>query len=184
MLCKGKEIAMFHCVLLSILAGGTLIVSDGSHKHAPAGPAGDAAAKMFDRIKSLAGEWEIVGGDDDQKGKTAVSYRVTAGGSAVVEVFFPGSDMEMVSVYHRDGKELVMTHYCIAGNQPRMRARASDDPARLVFEFVGGSNPDPAKDSHIHGAVIQLIDGDRIGWLGPVPIRGDFRGPTDLRLTP
>jgi hypothetical protein len=37
-----------------------------------------------------------------------------------------------------------------------------DDPNRLVFEFVGGTNLNPAKDAHIHGGVIQLIDAERI----------------------
>jgi hypothetical protein len=157
-----KEFAMMHCMLLPSVVVGTLFLWELPHKHTPAGQPGDAAEKMFERIKALAGEWERVGGEGDAKGKTLVSYRVTAGGSAVLEVIFPGTEMEMVSVYHRDGNDLVMTHYCMMGNQPKMRARPSDDANRLVFEFIGGTNLNPAKDPHIHGGVIQVIDRDHI----------------------
>jgi hypothetical protein len=153
---------MLRTALLPFLAVGTLVMWAVPHKHSPSALSSDASDKMFERLKSLAGEWEMVGAEEEEKGKTVVSYRVTAGGSAVIELIFPGSEMEMVSVYHRDGKDLVMTHYCMVGNQPRMRAKAVDDPNRLVFEFVGGTNLNPAKDAHIHGGVIQLIDAERI----------------------
>src|SRR5262245_11849358 len=153
---------MLRCVLLPSLVVGSLFFWEIPHKHTPAAQTGDAAAIMFDRIKSLAGEWEPSSAEEAEKGKTVVSYRVTAGGSAVLEVIFPGTEMEMVSVYHRDGKDLVMTHYCMMGNQPKMRAKPGDDANRLVFEFNGGTNLNPAKDPHIHGGVIQLIDHDHI----------------------
>ena len=46
--------------------------------------------------------------------------RTTGGGSAVTETLFPGTAHEMMSVYHMDGDDLVLTHYCAGGNQPRM----------------------------------------------------------------
>jgi hypothetical protein len=30
---------------------------------------------------------------------------------------------EMVTVYHLDGKKLVLTHYCSGGTQPRVRSK-------------------------------------------------------------
>jgi len=153
---------MVRCVLLPLVVACSLVGSDEPHKHVTATAKNDAAAKMLARLKSLAGEWQVVNGADEQNGKTLVSYRVTAGGSAVVEVIFPDSDMEMISVYHRDGKDLVMTHYCMMANQPRMRAQANDDVSRLVFQFTGGTNLDPAKDPHIHGGVIEFVDADHI----------------------
>ena len=35
---------------------------------------------------------------------------------------FPGQPMEMLSIYHQDKGDLLMTHYCILGNQPKMKA--------------------------------------------------------------
>ena len=84
--------------------------------------------------------------------ETKVIYHLTGAGSALVETDFPGSDHEMVSVYHLDGDDLRLTHYCAAGNQPRLKLdRANSTPTRFVFVFDGGSNLDPAKDMHIHG---------------------------------
>ena len=59
--------------------------------------------------------------------------KVTAGGSAVHETLFPGSAHEMVSVYHLDGADLVMTHFCALGNQPRMKADPKS-PANQINE--------------------------------------------------
>jgi hypothetical protein len=64
-----------------------------------------------------------------------------------------------------------MTHYCAAGNQPRLRFDpAKSRPDTLVFAFAGGTNLDPAKDMHIHGAVLRLMAADRLeaDWQGYV----------------
>jgi hypothetical protein len=88
-------------------------------------------------------------------------YAVTANGSAVVETIFPGSPHEMVTVYHADGPDLVLTHYCMEGNQPRMRARAPKG-SRLEFAYDGGTNIDPARDRHMHSASFEFLGKDEI----------------------
>jgi hypothetical protein len=63
----------------------------------------------------------------------------------LVERLFPGAPQEMTTVYHREGADLALTHYCAGGNQPRMRARApAADANVLEFAFDGGTNLDPA----------------------------------------
>ncbi|HEY0783836.1 MAG TPA: hypothetical protein VGE98_15360 [Thermoanaerobaculia bacterium] len=102
----------------------------------------------FARLKSLAGEWK---GTAVGQPAATVRYQVTAGGTAVFETLYPGSDHEMVSVYTLDHGDLVMTHYCAAGNQPHMRLDSKASTSDLyVFAFDGGTNFDPAKDMHIH----------------------------------
>ena len=138
---------------------------------AAAAPA--SAAPALDRLKALAGEWIDVDGTMGMKGQVAVTYRVTGAGSAVVETDFPGTAHEMVTVYHRDGGDLVLTHYCSAGNQPRMRAKRAVGDV-LAFDFDGGTNLDPAKDMHIHAVKIELLGEDEmretwIGWKGGKP---------------
>lgn len=114
---------------------------------------GVEAKAVLERLKALAGTWTFVGGEEDAR----VVYRVTAAGSAVMEDQFPDSAHEMVSIYHLDGDDLVMTHYCAAGNQPRLRLdRAKSTPDELFFAFDGGTNFDPTKDMHIHEAVLHL----------------------------
>lgn len=118
---------------------------------------GLTAKAAFDRMKSLAGEWT----SETQAGKPAekVVYRVISNGSVVMETLFPGTNHEMVSMYHLDGGELRMTHYCAIGNQPRLKLdKAASKPDELHFVFDGGTNLDPARDSHMHSARISFRD--------------------------
>jgi hypothetical protein len=120
-----------------------------------------AARAAFERLKKLVGDWQMVDSKEKSEAKTvALTYRLTAGGSALVETVFPGGEHEMVTVYHRDGDGLFLTHYCHLGNQPRMRATIGSDKNELAFEFAGGTNIDPAKDTHMHRATIRLVDDD------------------------
>ena len=127
--------------------------------------AGVTAFEAFERLRSLAGAWE--GPIEGQDGTAAVTYRMISGGKAVLEILFPGTDHEMLSIYLLDGGELRMTHYCAAGNQPRLRLdRKVSTPADLRFVFEGGANLDPAKDGHIHaGRMTFREDGTmRAAW--------------------
>jgi hypothetical protein len=128
---------------------------------APAGPAGKPLA-AFELFRALAGEW--VAADDGEmyrKGDVVARYTVTAAGSAVVETVFPGSPHEMVTVYSADGPDLVLTHYCMEGNQPRMRAKNAKG-SRLEFAFDGGTSIDPKKDRHMNSASIEFVGTDEI----------------------
>jgi hypothetical protein len=117
------------------------------------------ARAAFETLKGLVGTWE---GQAHGESITVI-FKLTGAGSALVETQFPDSPHEMVSVYHLDGDDLRMTHYCAAGNQPRVKldrqASKADD---LVFAFDGGSNLDPARDLHIHDVRITVKDADHI----------------------
>ena len=71
-------------------------------------------------------------------------------GNSVIETLFGGQPHEMTTVYYKDGRHIALTHFCAAGNQPRMRATTTDGRS-LVFEFDGGSNLDPAEGRSHHG---------------------------------
>lgn len=143
--------------LVLVVAGAAASWAADAGKAAP-GPDGKAA---LERMKGLAGEWRghVVTKDGPA---AAVVYSVTAGGSAVVEKLFPGTDHEMVSMYHLDGGTLVLTHYCAMGNQPRMRMVAGSGADELRFDFAGGANIDPAKDMHMHAGRLTFKGPDRL----------------------
>jgi len=147
-------------MILTILAAILILLPPlamGEEKQA-AGTS-SAAHKAFESLKKLTGEWEGQAGGE----KVGVVYRLTGAGSALMETLLPGTPHEMVSMYHMNGPELVMTHYCAEGNQPHLKFdAAASKPDRFVFTFVSGSNMDPAKDSHIHGVVFRLIDNDHL----------------------
>jgi hypothetical protein len=122
-----------------------------------------AVGAAFERLKKLAGDWELAAPPEGApNGQVALRYRVTAGGSAVVETVFPGGDEEMVTVYHRDGDQILLTHYCMLGNQPQMRAKVVNGSDELFFEFAGGCNIDAAKDKHMHQARMRFVDADHL----------------------
>lgn len=134
---------------------------------AEAASRGDAKA-AFERLKKLSGDWEGHLMTPDGPAMSA-RFRLTAAGSVVEERLFPGTDHEMVSMYHLDGKDLVMTHYCAAGNQPRLRYDpAASGPTELSFDFTGGGNLNPDVDGHMHSGRILLKDEAHIEgvWVG------------------
>ena len=146
------------------------VVSRGDDKAAKATP----THAGLERIKKLAGTWVEADKDGKPTDKVVSVIKVTAGGSAVHETIFPGQPMEMVSVYHLDKGDLVMTHYCVLGNQPRMKADPKSPANQIRWTFAGGTNLDPAKDMHMHSATVTFIDDDRIeiageAWEGGKP---------------
>lgn len=157
--------------LVPALFAATLVLSGLPAR--PETPAPDPvhSRAAFERLKKLAGEWTGTAGAADGE-PIAVNFRVTGGGSALVETQFPGTDHEMVSIYYTEGEDLVLVHYCAAGNQPRLRLdRAASRPDDLRFVYAGGSNHDPAKDVHIHNAAVRLLGDDRLesdwsSWVG------------------
>jgi hypothetical protein len=151
-----------HAVRIAAL--GVLVLPAAIARAAPPPPAsGTAAASApLERFKTLAGEWVAAeDGEMAKKGDLVARYAITAGGSAVVETVFPGSPHEMVTVYHADGRDLVLTHYCMEGNQPRMRATRARGP-RFDFAFDGGTNIDPGRDRHMHSAWVEFVGGDEL----------------------
>ncbi len=131
----------------------------------------------LEKMKKLAGTWLAADKDGKPTDQVVSVIKVTAGGSAVLETLFPGQPHEMVSVYTADGPDLIMTHYCVLGNQPRMKADPSAPPNQLVFRFAGGTNLDPAKDKHMHEATLTIVGDDRIevrgtGWENGAPVEG------------
>ncbi len=96
--------------------------------------------KQFTMLTGLEGTW--VGKGSEGQG-LEVTFRLTGGGSALMSEIQKGKGGEdMVTMFHMDGDRLMMTHYCGAGNQPRMKL-VSADPKSVSFEFIDGTNIKP-----------------------------------------
>ncbi|NND97405.1 MAG: hypothetical protein HKN47_08785 [Pirellulaceae bacterium] len=135
-----------------------------------------ADSQELNRIKGLVGTWtgEVDHGNGPEK--VTLVYRVTAGGSAVVETYNPGSSMEMVTVYHdRDGK-LELTHYCMLGNQPRLKLTGSSDKS-VSLELAKDS--DIEKDEmHMCALTIEFESEDKIKQIWSMNMDGKrTKGP-------
>ncbi len=129
----------------------------------------------MEALKGLVGSWYRIKTENGQQSYELVSvYKLTGGGKVVHETIFPGKPFEMITVYHLDGNDVVATHYCAAGNQPRFKLDPSSTATKMVFNFNGGSNIDPAKDMHMHEGTVTIIDADHIegvwqGWENGQP---------------
>jgi len=102
------------------------------------------AQKSFQRLAGLEGNWT---GKGSQGQTVDVSFRMTAGGSALMSEIHGHGPENMITMFHMDGDRLLMTHYCGAGNQPRMKV-VSADAKSVSFEFVDGTNIKPG-DGHM-----------------------------------
>ena len=126
----------------------------------PAPPDAAAAARAFDHLKALAGNWTATGAD----GATShLAYEVIAGGTALTErceMTHDGHPVTMLTVYHLDGARLLLTHYCMAGNQPRMEARRVSD-VEVDFELVDVTGLDSPDEGHMARAAWRFDGPDR-----------------------
>jgi len=114
------------------------------------------AQKSFDQLKALSGNWE----GKDAQGKTlSVSFRSTAGDSALMSEIHGTAPENMISMFHLDGpNRLLLTHYCSAGNQPRMVASASPDGKTITFNFLDATNLATPDAGHMQRVVITILD--------------------------
>jgi hypothetical protein len=131
-----------------------------------AGAEQQSGTAAFDKLKTLAGEWEgsfeWTGARNDS-GSVKASYYLTGNESALVENLTMGSVLAMTSVYHLDGADLRMTHYCAARNQPRLRAQRIDlANGALDFTFVDATNLPSPDTPHVTGVEIRWIDAGHI----------------------
>lgn len=153
--------------LLTSLAVAALLTLGASQDAAPAAPSSNPPADApavqkasLDPIKKLVGTWVAVE-DGKPTDQVITEFRLTAGGSAVLETIFPGTDHEMITLYYVDGPELMLTHYCVMGNQPTMKAKRGTPAHQLIFECQGGSNIGP-DDAHMHEGQYEFIDANRM----------------------
>jgi hypothetical protein len=125
--------------------------------------------KSFETLKTLAGNWEgpvdVVPPQPEMSGDKPmhISLHVTSRGNALVhEMQEAGTPLDAtkydhpVTMFYVDDGRLLLTHYCDAGNRPRMVGKVSPDGKKVEFEFLdvaGGT-----QYGHMHHAVFTIID--------------------------
>lgn len=127
------------------------------------------AEKSFDKMKTLAGTWEgRVTTDPPMEGmgnnaRMQITLHVTSRGNAIVHEMKGLGDPDdptkydhPVTMFYVDGDKLTLTHYCDAGNRPRMAARAWSEGKPLEFGFVDVSGS--TQMGHMDHAAFTAID--------------------------
>jgi len=114
------------------------------------------AEKAFATIKNMPGTWEQKAPD----GKVLqVTFKVVSGGSAVMSEIVGQGAEDMISMFNLDGPDkLLMTHYCGAGNQPRMQASVAPDGKTITFNYVDATNLATPDAGHMQKMVLTVLD--------------------------
>ena len=136
----------------------------------------------FEKMKKLEGTWTGAPSNAKEGEKVTITYKVTSAGSSVVETLFPGMPHEMVSVYHDVDGKLGMTHFCSLRNQPKFMLQKSKKN-KMNLSYAGGTNLDPAKDTHMHAVQIEIIDKNNIVQKWTQFEGGKAAGVNTLALT-
>ena len=137
---------------------------------APAFAGDSTPADVFGKLKMMEGTWsanaEQTDGEPVEEAAEPLhsqhEFSVSGAGSVVMEVMGAGSDHEMINMYHMDGDDLVLTHYCAGGNQPTMMLdTAMLSAGKTHFAFTGGTNMNPG-DPHIHSVTWDWQEDDSV----------------------
>ena len=115
------------------------------------------AELAFERFKALEGSWI---GRSTAGWEEGIRVQVIAQGSAVMFTSFDAHPGEtMVTIVTLDGERLRLTHYCVAGNQPRLEAtEISADGRRVELGFLDGGNLPSRDHGHMDRVVYELED--------------------------
>lgn len=115
----------------------------------------------WEKLKSLAGEWEGTTTHEGQAMPVSVTYTLVSSGTSLMERLTTPDGEDMVTMYHPDGARIMMTHYCSSGNQPRMRAEFPlGEPQSLVFSFVDATNLASSREEHMRKLVVKFQGAD------------------------
>jgi hypothetical protein len=151
--------------LLALTIGLSAPALAGDSDAGKADGSAERSARMFERMKTLVGEWqgtyEWTGGRTGS-GELRVTYALTGAGSVLMEHLHQGGDVpSMSSLYHLDGADLRMTHFCGARNQPRLKADtigAGAEQADFSFVDVTGLT----KNGYVQAATLRILDADHV----------------------
>jgi len=154
----GKKTVMKNWSGLCVIVLVTSILIAGMSFAGPAMTPMSKTIPEFEKMKSLVGERE---GKSLEGNNAKVSYTLVSDNSALMEKLAMGGESEMVTMYHPDGDHLIMTHYCSAHNQPRMRSQtASMEMKNIVFDLVDVTNLATPDAGHMRKLALTFVDQD------------------------
>lgn len=144
---RGVEIEENNC------CAPTIVLRNGSATDSVAA----LAQNGFAQFKKLEGQWI---GRSTKGWEETITFKTIAKGSVVVENSFDAHPNEtMMTMFYLDGARLLLTHYCVAGNQPRLAATGFEDSGRTItFTFLDATNLASRDRGHMDKAVFRFKD--------------------------
>ncbi len=134
-------------VLIPILLLGSISFGLGNT------PSNIASTAAFEKMKTLIGSWDST----TTTGIQHAEFQLIADGSVLMSRLSGGMPHDMWTMFHMDGSDFMLTHYCAMHNQPRMVLVPSNDTNKLTFKFKDGTNLEPGA-AHMN-QVAFVIDG-------------------------
>ena len=131
---------------ITIIAAGLVLALSAGPAFATQDAAHDLAAESFADLKQLVGVWRQA---DKPQSPLRIRFSLTAGGTVLVEEWLRGDQPHSLTLYHRDGPDLLATHYCPQGNQPRLIASFPTTGKALQLNFRDATDLDAAQESHL-----------------------------------
>jgi len=139
------------CCLISVVAVAISLFAEPPANH---------AAEAFQKMRSLAGEWQ---GKDEHGNEVKSNFKPMISNTVVMETLDVAGMEEMLTMYSVDGNGISLLHYCPTNNQPHMRAvPASSNVKELVFSFLDAGNLPSIAVGHEHKMVMEFDDLDHI----------------------
>jgi len=145
--------------------------------------------QAFALIKSLSGRWrgDFLNPETKKPVAMETSIRVTSHGNSVTHEMKGAGDPEgsdkidhPVTMMYLDGAQLILTHFCDAGNRPRMSGRISPDGKVVDFDFLDVAGP--TSHGHMQHARFTFVDSTHHieEWTWATPSGKTMSVPLDL----
>lgn len=138
-----------------------------------------SSAEAFAQLKTLVGTWDVTERDNPNT-KEVATYAMTGGRAVLAEDLRAPEGRSaqmghMYTTYHMDNGQLVLTHFCGAGNQPRMRMKSVEAGGKkIAFEMYDITNLATPDSFYSQAVEVIFLSADRVnlvyhGTRGPAP---------------
>jgi hypothetical protein len=112
-------------------------------------------AKIFTQMKSLVGTWVKEGVTNSN---FEIQFELVAKDSTLVETWISKGKKRSLTLYHLNGENLMATHYCPQGNQPRLHLSNNSTINNMFFTYLDSTNLESLEDSHQHSLGFDFTD--------------------------
>lgn len=114
----------------------------------------------FTLMKKMVGTWDVE--DTKDKNKFKIVYSMASSDRCIKETMDMGNH-SMDTLYCDNGDSVIATHYCAAGNQPRLKSMPLAANAKTVtFDFLDATGMSSPDEGHMHKLVMDMPGTDKV----------------------
>ena len=110
-----------------------------------------SSESAFETFNGFEGKWTI------RSGQKALPIEMTYDSGSKESIVTEQFGKEL-SVIYLDGENLLMTHFCNVGNQPRLRLKEGGQPGVLEFDMFDITNAKTPGDAHVQKIIYKVVD--------------------------